>query len=95
MKEFFFQITTFFSGGITESHLSLISLNEKDYLENKKDTLISDDYLSRSSVRKNRFTVDSVGNLKITHFTLKFNDQDESSDTTKIEVEGIKLIELD
>ena len=91
-NEFFFQITTFFSGGITESHLSLISLNEKDYLEHKKDTLISDEYLSRLSVRKNRFTVDSEGNVKITHFTIEFNDQDESSDTLKVEVEDIQLI---
>ena len=91
-NEFFFQITTFFSGGITESHLSLISLNEKDYLEHKKDTLISDEYLSRLSVRKNRFTVDSEGNVKVTHFTIEFNDQDESSDTIKIEVEDIQLI---
>ena len=72
----------YFSGGISESSIKIISLNNADYLQSVFDTLISDSFIGDMELRMNSFKFSPPDTLLFQSYTEKHNNQDESSENT-------------
>lgn len=72
----------YFSGGISESSIKIISLNNVDYLQSVFDTLISDSFIGDMELRMNSFKFSPPDTLLFQSYTEKHNNQDESSENT-------------
>jgi len=77
-KEFLALPFEYFSSGITESGISILSLNEENYLKTVFDTLVSDDRINRLETVKKELTFISPDSLIIRQYKLLHNDLDES-----------------
>ena len=68
----------YFSWGIVESSISIVSLNKENYLIPVFDTIISDNQISHLEIVKKELTFMSPDSLLIQQYKLVYNDLDES-----------------
>ena len=69
----------YFSRGIVESSISIVSLNKENYLIPVFDTIISDNTIGRFEIIKKELTFMSPDSLLIQQYKLVYNDLDESA----------------
>ena len=77
-KDFLALPFEYFSRGIVESSISIISLNKENYLIPVFDTIISDNTIGRLEIIKKELTFMSPDSLLIQQYKLVYNDLDES-----------------
>jgi hypothetical protein len=83
--------SSYFSGGIQESKLSILSLNEDDYLTAVFDTLISDEQISSFEINRRNLEFIVPNTLLIHHHIETYNHSDEGSKKTESKKEVVLL----
>lgn len=71
--------SSYFSAGINESRLSILSLNENDYLTSVFDTLISDEQIDNFSIKRKDIEYRAPDTLLVHQHIEIFNSNDESN----------------
>ncbi len=71
--------STYHLGGISESKLSILSLNEDDYLTSVFDTLISDEKIDNFSIKRRDVVFRAPDTLLVHQYMEISNSNDESS----------------
>jgi hypothetical protein len=77
-KDFLSLPFEYFSRGIVESSISILSLNKENYLIPVFDTIISDNKIGRLEIVKKELAFISPNSLIIQQYKLLYNDLDES-----------------
>ena len=70
---------SYFMGGITESSISILSLNEDNYLNNVFDTLVSDERINELNIKRQEIEFIFPDTLIINQHIEIFNHKDEGS----------------
>jgi hypothetical protein len=83
--------SSYFSGGIQESKLSILSLNEDDYLTAVFDTLISDEQISSFEINRRNLEFIVPNTLLIHHHIETYNHSDEGRKKTDSKKEVVLL----
>ena len=83
--------SSYFSGGIHESMLSILSLNEDNYLTAVFDTLISDEQISSFKINRRNLEFIVPNTLLIHHHIETYNHSDEGSKKTDSKKEVVLL----
>lgn len=71
--------STYYSGGINESKLSILSLNQDDYLTSVFDTLISDEKIDNFCIKRRDMEFRAPDTLLVHQYMEISNSNDESS----------------
>jgi len=79
-KDFLVVNSSYFMGGITESYISILSLNEDNYLNNVFDTLVSDERINEINIKRQEIEFVFPDTLIINQHIEIFNHKDEGSD---------------
>lgn len=83
--------SSYFSAGINESKLSILSLNEDNYLTSVFDTLISDEQISSFEINRRNLEFIVPNTLLIHHHIETYNHGDEGSKKTDSKKEVVLL----
>lgn len=83
--------SAYFTGGITESYISILSLNEDNYLNNVFDTLVSDERINELNIKRQEIEFIFPDTLIINQHIEIFNHKDEGSDHKDFKKEIIIL----
>ncbi|MDC3306190.1 hypothetical protein OAV36_04610, partial [Flavobacteriales bacterium] len=78
-KDFLVVNSSYFMGGITESYISILSLNEDNYLNNVFDTLVSDERINELNIKRQEIEFIFPDTLIINQHIETFNHKDEGS----------------
>ena len=90
-KDFLVVNSSYFMGGITESYISILSLNEDNYLNNVFDTLVSDERINELNIKRQEIEFIFPDTLIINQHIEIFNHKDEGSDHKDFKKEIIIL----
>jgi len=90
-KDFLVVNSSYFMGGITESYISILSLNEDNYLNNVFDTLVSDERINELNIKRQEIEFVFPDTLIINQHIEIFNHKDEGSDHKEFKKEIIIL----
>ena len=90
-KDFLVVNSSYFMGGITESYISILSLNEDNYLNNVFDTLVSDERINELNIKRQEIEFVFPDTLIIKQHIEIFNHKDEGSDHKDFKKEIIIL----
>jgi hypothetical protein len=90
-KDFLVVNSSYFMGGITESYISILSLNEDNYLNNVFDTLVSDERINELNIKRQEIEFVFPDTLIINQHIEIFNHKDEGSDHKDFKKEIIIL----
>ena len=83
----------YFSGGISETSIKILSVNEADYLETVFDTTVSDRYSAYLELRLRSFDFYPPDTLLFKGHTELYNEQDESKEI-KDSISKLMIIKL-
>ena len=83
--------SSYSSGGINESKLSILSLNEDNYLTSVFDTLISDEQISSFEINRRNLEFIVPNTLLIHHHIETYNHSDEGRKKTDSKKEVVLL----